>query len=80
MFVLSNHTTKKELQHAVGFDTSNLAARKQFFAFKAEVSKPDIYELLIVPTGLNNLKTKADDLDVSESSTVRFEKIKICSE
>ena len=73
MLVLSNYTIEKELQHAAGFDTSNLAAKKQFFAFKAEVSKPDVYELAIVPTGLNNLKTKTDDLDVGESSTVRFE-------
>ena len=58
MLGLSNHTTKKELQHAAGF---------------VEVSKPNIYELAIVPTGLNNLKTKTDDLDVGESSTVRFE-------
>ena len=33
-------------------------------ALKAEVDKLDINKLMNVPTSLNNLKTKVDDLDV----------------
>ena len=36
---LSNYTTKKELNDATGVDTSNLAAKREFIAFKAEVDK-----------------------------------------
>ena len=34
---LSNYATKKELDHAAGVDTSDLAATKHFIALKAEV-------------------------------------------
>ena len=43
----------KELEHATGIDTSDLAARKDFIAWKAEVDKLDINELTNVPTSLN---------------------------
>ena len=33
---------------------------------KAEIDKPDINKLVNVPTSLNNLKTKKDDLDVGK--------------
>ena len=33
---------------------------------KAEIDKLDINELTNVPTSLNNLKTKLDDIDVGE--------------
>ena len=46
---LSNYATKKELEHATGIDTSDLAAKKDFIAFK----------LTNVPTSLNNLKNKS---------------------
>ena len=59
---LSNYATKKELGHANGIDTSDLAAKKDFIALKAEVDKLD----LDVPTSLNNLKTKVEDLDVGK--------------
>ena len=61
---LSNYATKKELEHATGIDTSDLAAKKDFITLKAEVGKLDINKLTNVPTSLNNLKTKVDDLDV----------------
>ena len=61
---LSNYATKKELEHATGIDTSDLAAKKDFTTLKAEVGKLDINKLTNVPTSLNNLKTKVDDLDV----------------
>ena len=67
---LSNYAIKKELEHATGVDTSNLAARRDFIAFKAEVDKIDISELVKVPTGLNDLKRKVDDLDVCKLKTV----------
>ena len=59
---MSNYATKKELGHANGIDTSDLAAKKDFIALKAEVDKLD----LDVPTSLNNLKTKVEDLDVGK--------------
>ena len=37
---------------------------------KAEVAKLDINELVNVPTSLNNLKTKVDDLDVRKLKIV----------
>ena len=67
---LSNYATKKELDHATGVDTSDLAAKKDFIALKAEVDKLDINKLVNVPTSLNNLKTKVDDLDVGKLKTV----------
>ena len=67
---LSNYATKKELEHATGIDTSDLAAKKDFIALKAEVDKLDINKLVNVPTSLNNLKIKVDDLDVGKLKTV----------
>ena len=46
--------------------TSDLAAKKDFIALKAEVDKRNINKLANVPTSLNNLKTKVDDLDVGK--------------
>ena len=67
---MSNYATKKELDHATGIGTSDLAAKKDFIALKAEVGKLDIVKLVNVPTSLNNLKTKVDDLDVGKLKTV----------
>ena len=36
---VSNYPNKNELDHATGVDTSDLAAKKDFFALKAEVDK-----------------------------------------
>ena len=36
---LSNYATKKELDHAIGVDTSSSAAQKDFVALKTEVDK-----------------------------------------
>ena len=47
---LSNYATKKELEHATGIDTFDLAAKKDFIALKAEVKKLDINKLINVPT------------------------------
>ena len=67
---LSNYATKKELDHATGIDSSDLATKKGFIALKAEVDKLDINKLVNVPTSLNNLKTKVDDLDVGKLKPV----------
>ena len=66
---LSNYATKKELEHSTVVDTSNLADKKDFIALKAEFDKLDINNIN-VPTSLNNLKTKVDDLDVDKLKIV----------
>ena len=60
---LSSYATKKKLEHATGIDTSDLTAKKDFIALKAEVDKQDLNKLTNVPTSLNNLRAKVDDLD-----------------
>ena len=55
---ISNHATKKEIDHATDVDTSDLAAKKYFIALKAEVDKLDIAKLVIVPTSFNKLFKK----------------------
>ena len=67
---LPHYATKKELDHATGVDTSDLVAKKDFIALKAELDKLDINKLINVPTSLNNLKTKVDDLEVGKLKTV----------
>ena len=57
---LVKYATKKELGLATGIDTSDLAAKKDFIALKAEVDKLDINKLVNIPISLNNLKTKVD--------------------
>ena len=39
---LSNYETMKELEHATGVDTSDLATKKYFIALKALADKLDI--------------------------------------
>ena len=51
-------------------DTSNLAAKSGFIAFKDEVDKLDIIKLLSHPISLNNLEKRVDDLDVDKLKTV----------
>ena len=62
--------TKKELYLATGVGTSDLAAKKDFIALKAQVDKLNIAKLVNVPTSLNNLKTKVDDIEDGELKTV----------
>ena len=64
---MSNYATKND---AIGVDTSNLAAKCEFIALKTEVDKLEIKELVNVPIGLNNLKTKIGDLDIGKFKTV----------
>ena len=56
---MSNYLSIKELDHAAGIDTYDLAAKKYFIALKAEADKLDTNKLTNVPTSLNNLKTKS---------------------
>ena len=67
---LPNYATKKELDHATGVDTSNLAAKINFIALKAEVDKLGINKLVNVLTSLGNSKTKVDDPDFGKLKTV----------
>ena len=55
---LSNYATKKELEHATGIGTSDLAAQKNFIALNSEVDTLGITRLTDIPTSLNNLKNK----------------------
>ena len=72
------YAIKKELNDATGIDISNLAAKRELIAFKAE----DINKLVNVPSSLNNLKTKVDDLDIDNLKTVPMDlkKNKWCNE
>ena len=78
---LSNYATKKELDHATGVNTSDLAGKKDFIALKAGVVKLNINKLVNVPTSLNNFKTIIKNLDVGKLKAVPtdLKKIKRCS-
>ena len=67
---LSHYSTKKELEHAAGVDTTNLVAKNDFIALKVEGDRLEINKLVIVLTSLNNLKTKVGQLNVGELKTV----------
>ena len=77
---LSNYATKKELDHAIGVDTSD-SCLNIFVALKAKFDNLDINKLVNVPTRLNNLKTKVDDLDIGKLKfvPVDLKDIKWCS-
>ena len=62
MLDLLNNVIKKELDHATGVDTTDLVAKKDFIALKADVNKQNFNKLVNVPTDLNNLKTSVVDL------------------
>ena len=70
---LSNYATEKELEHALGVNIPDLAAKKYFFALKAEIGKLDINILFNIPTSLNNLKINVDDLDFVKLKPVSVE-------
>ena len=59
------------MNNATGTDTSNLAAESDFVILKSEIDKLNI--LVNVWTGLNDLKTKVFDLDVSKLKTFPIE-------
>ena len=51
-------------------NTSNLAAKRDFIALKAEINKLDINKLVNALTGLYYLKIKVDQLDFDKLKTV----------
>ena len=51
----------KELEHATGFDTPDLATKKDFITLKAEI---DMNKLVNCPASLNNFNYNS--LDVGE--------------
>ena len=73
----TNQATKKELEHATGVDAFKLAAKTDSIALKAEVKKLNTNKLVNVPTTLNNLKTRVDDLhnDKLKAVPVNFKKL-----
>ena len=68
--------------NACSIDTSDLAAKKDLVAFKADVDKLKITKLTNVSTSLNNFKTKVDDFSLyltlfgSEKYDANFDKIR----
>ena len=64
------YVTKKELDHATGVDTSDLAAKNYFIAFKAKVDKLDINKPVNIPRSLYNVKAKVCGIDIGNSRTV----------
>ena len=76
---LSTFATKKELDYATGVGTSDLAAKKDLIALKAEIERLDIYKLVNVPTSFNNLKAKVDDLDIDKLKIVPIGSKKLSS-
>ena len=62
---------KKELEDATCIDTSNLASKRDFNDLKVEDDKLDINKLVNVLSGMDNLKTKVNDLlDIDKLKTV----------
>ena len=66
---LPNYATKKELDHAADVNTFDLSVKKRFIVSEVKVDKLDINKLVNVPTNLNNLNTKEDDLDLGKLKT-----------
>ena len=73
---LSSYVDKKELNNVTGIDTSDLTAKKDFFALKAEVEEI-VVKLVNVPTVFNNLKTKVDDWDDNKLQTIPLDSKKL---
>ena len=57
------------MKHATDVDTSNLTGKRNFIALKVETNKLGINPLVNAATGLYNLKSKIDDLDVDKLKT-----------
>ena len=61
---LPNYTTKIDLKNAMGIDTSDFAKANDLANLISDVTKLDIEKLKNLPTNLNNLESKIDQLDV----------------
>ena len=65
---MTNCATKKNFSHVKCVDTSDLAAKIRFCCFESWNWWTS--HLVNVPTSLNNLKTKVDDLDTGKLITL----------
>ena len=74
---MSNYTTKNELEHATGVDTSNIAAKSDFIVLKVEINKLDTNKLINALTDLNDLRAKIDDLDLRKLKMVPIDLEKV---
>ena len=68
----------KQLKDVTGVDTSNLAAKSNFIAWKGVAAKLDINKLVNVITGFNNLKKEVEDLDGDKLKTVPVDLKELC--
>ena len=57
------------MKYARDVDTSNWTGKRNFIALKVEANKLGINPLVNAATGLYNLKSKIDDLDVDKLKT-----------
>ena len=74
---MSNYTTKNELEHATGVDTSNIDAKSDFIVLKVEINKLDTNKLINALTDLNDLRAKIDDLDLGKLKMVPIDLEKV---
>ena len=74
---MSNYTTKNELEHATGVDTSNIDAKSDFIVLKVEINKLDTNKLINALTDLNDLRAKIDDLDLGKLKMVPLDLEKV---
>ena len=67
---LSNYDTKKNYNLVQALICLIHLRKRDFIALKAEVYKLNINKVTNIPTSLNNLETKVDDLNVDKLQTV----------
>ena len=65
---LSNYATKADLKNATGFDILDFAKKTNVTYLKSDVDKSDIDKLKYVPSGLRNLKSNVDKLELLQLS------------
>ena len=73
---MSNYATKNNLKNSAGVDTSDFVKKADLASLKLDVEKIDIDTLEKVPSGLNTLKSKIDNLDVNKLKTVPIDFLK----
>ena len=66
---MSNYATKKNYIMPASVYASNLVAKQNFIALKTEILQIGVDKLVHVPTSLNNVNTKLEDLDVGKSKS-----------
>ena len=58
---MSAYATKADLKHALGVDTTKLAAKSYFASLKAEVDKINVDKLKTVPVDLSKLSNAVNN-------------------